>query len=218
MLLTEKASAIIELDKYKIDLRLDFKVIENLHYALQDEFICTYLNIGKMDVLDFISMLENYNESILILLLNVCSDGEYSILETKKLIEGIDDDSKESIFLIFRSVAMQSLIFINKDQENNEENTQEDTKESNNDNKFEEWFNYYYCMAIDKLRMSLEEFYKSTAAQIKERVYRFNLDKKNLYIMTYCDIVKSRNENATENKTQDLEEAAIDVFDFFNRI
>lgn len=215
MLLTEKASAIIELDKYKIDLRLDFKVIENLHYALQDEFICTYLNIGKMDVLDFISMLENYNESILILLLNVCSDGEYSILETKKLIEGIDDGSKESIFLIFRSVAMQSLIFINKD----EENTQEDTKEeSNNDNKFEEWFNYYYCMAIDKLRMSLEEFYKSTAAQIKERVYRFNLDKKNLYIMTYCDIVKSRNENATENKTQDLEEAAIDVFDFFNRI
>lgn len=215
MLLTEKASAIIELYKYKIDLRLDFKVIENLHYALQDEFICTYLNIGKMDVLDFISMLENYNESILILLLNVCSDGEYSILETKKLIEGIDDGSKESIFLIFRSVAMQSLIFINKD----EENTQEDTKEeSNNDNKFEEWFNYYYCMAIDKLRMSLEEFYKSTAAQIKERVYRFNLDKKNLYIMTYCDIVKSRNENATENKTQDLEEAAIDVFDFFNRI
>lgn len=216
MLLTEKASAIIELDKYKIDLRFDFKVIENLHYALKDDFICTYLGIEKMDVLDFIATLENYNEGILILLLNVSSNGEYSILELKKLMEIIDDRSKESIFLIFRSVAMQSLIFINKDQENSEENTQEDTKED--DNKFEEWFNYYYCMAIDKLKMNLEEFYKATPAQIKERVYRLNLDKKNLYIMTYCDVMKARSENATvNNKIQDIEEVT-DVFDFFNRI
>lgn len=218
MLLTEKASARIELNDYKIDLRFDFKIIENLHYALKDDFICTYLGLEKMDVLDFISTLENYNEGTLILLLNVCSNGEYSILELKKLLEEIDEMSKESIFLIFKSVVMQSLVFINKEEEIEEK--AEDTKEENeDDNKFETWFNYYYCMAIDKLNMDLEGFYKSTPAQIKERVYRLNLDKKNLYIMTYCDIVKARNENTNIDKIKapDIEEAK-DVYDFFNRI
>lgn len=217
MLLTEKANARIELDDYKIDLRFDFKVIENLHYALKDDFICTYLGIEKMDVLDFISKLESYNEGTLILLLNVCSNGEYSILELKKLLEIIDDMSKESIFLIFKSVVMQSLIFINKEEKENEESVKDTKEESNDDNKFEEWFNYYYCMSIDKLSMSLEEFYKATPSQIKERVYRLNLDKKNLYIMTYCEVMNARSENTNNNKISEVEEAT-NMYDFFSRI
>lgn len=217
MLLTEKANARIELDDYKIDLRFDFKVIENLHYALKDDFICTYLGIEKMDVLDFISKLESYNEGTLILLLNVCSNGEYSILELKKLLEIIDDVSKESIFLIFKSVVMQSLIFINKEEKENEESVKDTKEESNDDNKFEEWFNYYYCMSIDKLSMSLEEFYKATPSQIKERVYRLNLDKKNLYIMTYCEVMNARSENTNNNKISEVEEAT-NMYDFFSRI
>lgn len=217
MLLTEKANARIELDDYKIDLRFDFKVIENLHYALKDDFICTYLCIEKMDVLDFISKLEDYNEGILILLLNVCSNAEYSILELKKLMEIIDTMSKESIFLIFKTIIMQSLIFINKEEKENEESVEDTKEESNDDNKFEEWFNYYYCMSIDKLNMGLEEFYKATPSQIKERVYRLNLDKRNLYIMTYCEVMKARSENTNKNKIPDIEEAT-NMYDFFNRI
>lgn len=217
MLLTEKANAKIELDDYKINLRFDFKIIENLHYALNDDFICTYLGIEKIGVLDFISTLENYNESILILLLNVCSNGEYSILELKKLLEVIDDMNKESIFLIFKTIIMQSLIFINKEEKENEESVEDNKKESNDDNKFEEWFNYYYCMAIDRLSMSLEEFYNATPSQIKERIYRLNLDKKNLYIMTYCEVMNARSKNTNKNKITEVEEAT-NMFDFFNRI
>lgn len=214
MLLTEKAKATVEINKITIDLRLDFRVIENLHYGLQDEVILNYLNMGyKIDFLDLLGKLEEYDERFLTLFLNVSCDCKYTIIDIDRELKTLKREEKEYLSLVLRSLIIQSLIFVNE--EESKEEKIEDNEEYDND-KFEKWFNYFYCLAIDKLKMPLSDFYNSTPAQIKERVYRFNQDKKNIYIMTYCDIMKARNSNVNI-EGEDVEEVE-DMYQFINRI
>lgn len=215
MLLTEKAKAKVEINKLKIDLRLDFKVIENLHYALQDNIILSYLNIDyKIDFLDLLEKLEEYNEGFLALFLNVCCDCKYDILEIDKELKTLKQEEKEHLLLILRSLIIQSLVFNNKDEENNADKKEDDDNEKDED-KFEQWFNYFYCLAIDKLKMTLSDFYNSTPSQLKERSYRFNQEQKNIYIMTYCEVMNARNGNV--ERKQDVEEVT-DMYQFISRI
>lgn len=214
MLLTEKATAIVEINKLKINLRLDFRIIENLHYALKDNVILNYLKIEeKIDFLDLLGRLEEYDERFLALFLNVCCDCKYTIIEIDRELKTLKREEKEYLSMVLRSLIIQSLIFVN------EEERAEDKKENNEEyynNKFEKWFNYFYCLAIDKLKMTLSAFYNSTPAQIKERSYRFNQEQKNTYIMTYCNIMKSRNSNVNTKK-EEVEEVS-DMYQFINRI
>lgn len=64
-------------------------------------------------------------------------------------------------------------------------------------------------MAIDKLKISFDDFLKSTAAQIKERVNRINIDFKNNFGVY--------NTNRADNKENTVEEVS-DIRDFFNMI
>lgn len=214
MLLTEKATAIVEINKLKIDLALDFRIIENLHYALRDNIILNYLKIEeKLDFLDLLGRLEEYNERFLALFLNVSCDCKYTIIDIDRELKTLKREEKEYLLLVLRSLIIQSLIFVN------EEESVEDKKENNKEydsNKFEKWFNYFYCLAIDKLKMTLSDFYNSTPAQIKERSYRFNQEQKNIYINTYCDIMKARNSKVNIKKDE-IEEVS-DMYQFINRI
>ena len=211
MLLTEKATATVEINKLKIDLVLDFRVIENLNYALQDNVILNYLKIReKIDFLDLLGRLEEYDERFLALFLNVSCDCKYTIIEIDRELKTLKREEKEYLSIVLRSLIIQSLIFLN------EEERAEDKKENNEEdnNKFEEWFNHFYCIAIDKLKMSLEDFYNSTPAQLKERDYRFNQQQKNIFIMTYCDIMKARN-GKRNIKREEVEEVS-DMYQFIN--
>ena len=214
MLLTEKATAIVEINKLKIELGLDFRIIENLHYALKDNVILNYLKIKeKIDFLDLLGRLEEYDERFLALFLNVSCDCKYTIIEIDRELKTLKKEEKEYLSIVLRSLIIQSLIFLN------EEESTEDKKENNEEgdnNKFEKWFNYFYCLAIDKLKMTLSDFYNSTPAQIKERAYRFNQEQKKIYIMTYCDIMKARNRNRNI-KIEEVEEVS-DMYQFINRI
>ena len=62
-------------------------------------------------------------------------------------------------------------------------------------------------MAIDKLKISLDEFLNSTAAQIKERVNRINIDFRNNFGVY--------NTNIVDDKEETVEEVN-DIRDFFN--
>lgn len=214
MLLTEKAIANVEINNLEIDLRFDFKVIENLYYALREPFICNLLNVDdNITPLDLINLLENYNESYFILILYACGNGKYSLQEIIDIIKNTDLVDKEAIYYIYKSVVIQSLVFIEDKDDKNKKDNKSNSKKENEKIDFENWFNYYYCMAIDKLKMRLEEFYKSTACAIKERVHRVNVDKKNNYISAYAEVM-----NAKNSKPEVVVEEATSMFDFINRI
>lgn len=214
MLLTEKAQANIVIGKINIDLKFDFRVMENLYYALNDEVICKRLKINNINPLELLSEMEEYNEEHLILIMHTCSNGIYDLEEIENTLKEVDEAEKISVHLIFKSIMVQSLIFIEKkDEEEMDKNDKKNSASRKVD--FEEWFNYYYTMAIDKLKMNINDFYNSTASQIKERVYRVNIDKKNTYILAYVEVIKARNGKNSEVK--EVEEVS-SMYEFINKI
>lgn len=213
MLLTEKAIAKIKLNELEIDLKIDFKVIENLHYALKEEVILNYLKIEKnLDFLDLLGLLEDFNNEILSLFLNVACDCKYTIAEIDRELKTLKENEREGLLLILKSLIIDSLMF--KSDEEEKEREDEDEKEED-ERKFEKWFNYFYCIARDRLKLTLEEFYQSTPAQLKERIYRFNLEEKNILINVYCEVMNARN-GATTEKKETIE--TTDMYDFIRRI
>lgn len=219
MLLTEKAQLNIEIDDLIINFRFDFRVIENLYYALKDELLRERLTIkDSITPLELLEKLDNnYIESYLILILHATSNGKYTLEDIKISLKKIGTEDREGIYILFKNIIMQSLVFVEKQDENKEKSKDENIN-SNNTIDFIEWFNYYYTMSRDKLRMSLDEFYNSTPAHIKERVYRVNVDKKNTYISAYAEITKAQNKNRTNNNDNKQVEEVSSAWEFFRRI
>ena len=136
-------------------------------------------------------------------------NGNISLDEIIESIKHLDINMKKDILYIMQTVMIQSLVYVDKFQERKDNS--DDKKEEKLDayDVFEDWFNYFYVMAIDKLKISFDDFLKSTAAQIKERVNRINIDFKNNFGIY--------NTNIADNKENSVEEVS-DIRDFFNMI
>ena len=214
MLLTEKAKLNINIESIDLEFKFDFRTIENLYYALKEELICRRINIfKKITPLDLLEEMEEYNESYLILMLHATSNAIYTIEEIEILLKELDIKEKLDIYLILKNIVIHSLIFIDKQEEKDNNTVEEKSIKID----FEKWFNHYFVMAIDKLKMSLDEFYNSTPAQIKERVHRVNVDKKNRYISAYCEIIDAKVNTENNSKLKKVEEVS-DVWAFMRRI
>ena len=218
MLLTEKACLNIEINNLKIDFKFDFRVIENLYYGLAEEFICKKLKIKNVTPLQLLEEIVEYNEGYLILLLHSSSNGFYDIDTIINEVNKVSNIDKENIYSIIKNIIIQSLIYIEPKEDDYKKSTsskKENKGEKNYKEVFENWFNYYYTMAIDKLKMTLDHFYNSTPSQIKERVYRINVDKKNTYILAYCEVMKAKaNNERNEPEVEDIS----NPWEFINRI
>ena len=212
MLLTEKPQLNIICGELNIDFNFNFRVIENLYFALKEEFICKKLSIESITPLELLEKLDNkFDEGYFILLLHSSSNGKYDIDTIYEELKKLDLTEKQSIYHMFKSIILQSLIYI---ESKTEEYKNEIKKEQRNSKEiFEDWFNYYYTMSIDKLKVKMDEFYNSTPAQLKERINRVNIDKKNTYILSYVEVMKATS-RAEENKVEEVDNA----FDFFKKI
>lgn len=211
MLLTENPKLNLKVNGLDITFKFDFNTIQNLYYGLKDEIICKRLKIEPITPLQLLERFDKeFENGYFILLIHSSMNGDISLDEIIESIKYLDINMKKDILYIMQTVMIQSLVYVDKFQES-KDNSYDDKKEEKLDayDVFEDWFNYFYVMAIDKLKISFDDFLKSTAAQIKERVNRINIDFKNNFGVY--------NTNRADNKENSVEEVS-DIRDFFNMI
>ncbi|MDU4326356.1 MAG: hypothetical protein E7I48_13400 [Clostridium celatum] len=211
MLLTENPKLNLKVNGLDITFKFDFNTIQNLYYGLKDEIICKRLKIEPITPLQLLERFDKeFENGYFILLIHSSMNGDISLDEIIESIKYLDINMKKDILYIMQTVMIQSLVYVDKFQES-KDNSYDDKKEEKLDayDVFEDWFNYFYVMAIDKLKISFDDFLKSTAAQIKERVNRINIDFKNNFGVY--------NTNRADNKENTVEEVS-DIRDFFNMI
>lgn len=210
MLLTENPKLNLKVNGLDITFKFDFNTIQNLYYGLKDEVICKRLKIEPITPLQLLEKVDKeFENGYFILLIHSSMNGNISLDEIIESIKHLDINMKKDILYIMQAVMIQSLVYVDKFQERKD--NYDDKKEEKLDayDVFEDWFNYFYVMAIDKLKISFDDFLKSTAAQIKERVNRINIDFKNNFGIY--------NTNIADNKENSIEEVS-DIRDFFNMI
>ncbi|WP_195989806.1 hypothetical protein [Clostridium sp. D53t1_180928_C8] len=210
MLLTENPKLNLKVNGLDITFKFDFNTIQNLYYGLKDEVICKRLKIEPITPLQLLEKVDKeFENGYFILLIHSSMNGNISLDEIIESIKHLDINMKKDILYIMQAVMIQSLVYVDKFQERKDNS--DDKKEEKLDayDVFEDWFNYFYVMAIDKLKISFDDFLKSTAAQIKERVNRINIDFKNNFGIY--------NTNIADNKENSIEEVS-DIRDFFNMI
>lgn len=210
MLLTENPKLNLKVNGLDITFKFDFNTIQNLYYGLKDEVICKRLKIEPITPLQLLEKVDKeFENGYFILLIHSSMNGNISLDEIIESIKHLDINMKKDILYIMQTVMIQSLVYVDKFQERKDNS--DDKKEEKLDayDVFEDWFNYFYVMAIDKLKISFDDFLKSTAAQIKERVNRINIDFKNNFGIY--------NTNIADNKENSVEEVS-DIRDFFNMI
>lgn len=210
MLLTENPKLNLKVNGLDITFKFDFNTIQNLYYGLKDEIICKRLKIEPITPLQLLEKVDKeFENGYFILLIHSSMNGNISLDEIIESIKHLDINMKKDILYIMQTVMIQSLVYVDKFQERKDNS--DDKKEEKLDayDVFEDWFNYFYVMAIDKLKISFDDFLKSTAAQIKERVNRINIDFKNNFGIY--------NTNIADNKENSVEEVS-DIRDFFNMI
>ena len=211
MLLTENPKLNLKVNGLDITFKFDFNTIQNLYYGLKDEIICKRLKIEPITPLQLLEKFDKkFENGYFILLIHSSMNGDISLDEIIESIKYLDVNMKKDILYIMQTVMIQSLVYVDKFHES-KDNSDDDKKEEKLDayDVFEDWFNYFYVMAIDKLKISFDDFLKSTAAQIKERVNRINIDFKNNFGVY--------NTNIADNKENTVEEVS-DIRDFFNMI
>lgn len=211
MLLTENPQLNLKINNLDITFKFNFNTIQNLYYGLKDEIICKRLKIEPITPLQLLERFDKeFENGYFILLIHSSMNGDISLDEIIESIKYLDINMKKDILYIMQTVMIQSLVYVDKFQES-KDNSYDDKKEEKLDayDVFEDWFNYFYVMAIDKLKISFDDFLKSTAAQIKERVNRINIDFKNNFGVY--------NTNRADNKENTVEEVS-DIRDFFNMI
>lgn len=210
MLLTENPKLNLKINDLDITFKFNFNTIQNLYYGLKDKIICKKLKIKSITPLQLLEQLDKeFEDGYLVLLIHSSMDGNISLDKIIENVSDLDVITKKDVLYIMKTVIVQSLVYIDKFENKAESSKKEEKNESLDAyDIFEDWFNYFYVMAIDKLKISFDEFLVSTAAQIKERINRVNTDLRiNLGVYT-SNIVEK----------EDTVEEVNDIRDFFNMI
>lgn len=210
MLLTENPKLNLKINDLDITFKFNFNTIHNLYYGLKDKIICKKLKIKSITPLQLLEQLDKeFEDGYLVLLIHSSMDGNISLDKIIENVSDLDVITKKDVLYIMKTVIVQSLVYIDKF----EKKAESSKKEGKNEfldayDIFEDWFNYFYVMAIDKLKISFDEFLISTAAQIKERINRVNTDLR-INLGVYSSNIVEK---------EDTVEEVNDIRDFFNMI
>lgn len=210
MLLTENPKLNFKINDLDITFKFNFNTIQNLYYGLKDKIICKKLKIKSITPLQLLEQLDKeFEDGYLVLLLHSAMDGNISLDKIIENVSDLDVITKKDILYIMKTIMVQSLVYIDKFEKKSENSKKEEKNDSLDAyDIFEDWFNYFYVMAIDKLRISFDEFLNSTAAQIKERIHRVNIDLR-INLGVYSPNIVEK---------EDTVEEVNDIRDFFNMI
>lgn len=210
MLLTENPKLNLKINDLDITFKFNFNTIHNLYYGLKDKIICKKLKIKSITPLQLLEQLDKeFEDGYLVLLIHSSMDGNISLDKIIENVSDLDIITKKHILYIMKTVIVQSLVYIDKFEKEAESSKKEEKNEFLDAyDIFEDWFNYFYVMAIDKLKISFDEFLISTAAQIKERINRVNTDLR-INLGVYSSNIVEK---------EDTVEEVNDIRDFFNMI
>lgn len=210
MLLTENPKLNLKINDLDITFKFNFNTIQNLYYGLKDKIICKKLKIKSITPLQLLEQLDKeFKDGYLVLLIHSSMDGNISLDKIIENVSDLDVITKKDVLYIMKTVMVQSLVYIDKFEKKAESSKKEEKNESLDAyDIFEDWFNYFYVMAIDKLKISFDEFLISTAAQIKERINRVNIDLR-INLGVYSSNIVEK---------EDTVEEVNDIRDFFNMI
>lgn len=210
MLLTENPKLNLKINDLDITFKFNFNTIHNLYYGLKDKIICKKLKIKSITPLQLLDQLDKeFEDGYLVLLIHSSMDGNISLDKIIENVSDLDVITKKDVLYIMKTVIVQSLVYIDKFEKKAESSKKEEKNESLDAyDIFEDWFNYFYVMAIDKLKISFDEFLVSTAAQIKERINRVNTDLR-INLGVYSSNIVEK---------EDTVEEVNDIRDFFNMI
>ena len=210
MLLTENPKLNLKINDLDITFKFNFNTIHNLYYGLKDKIICKKLKIKSITPLQLLEQLDKeFEDGYLVLLIHSSMDGNISLDKIIENVSDLDIITKKHILYIMKTVIVQSLVYIDKFEKKAESSKKEEKNEFLDAyDIFEDWFNYFYVMAIDKLKISFDEFLISTAAQIKERINRVNTDLR-INLGVYSSNIVEK---------EDTVEEVNDIRDFFNMI
>lgn len=223
MLLTNKNTITITINDIEIEVLLNFRTLENLYNLILDKDLNETFNINDMSPLELVKDLDNGVNELdnLAALLFCMSNGKIEFFELKSALETFDEDSFYVFLKIVKKTIVEQIIYVETTDSHNDVNNldNENTDILHNKMKdFEDYFNYFYLISTTELKYSLEEFYTSTPKKIKASISVFNMNRRNILIKVYNEIMSANNTSNTNTNIKENIEIATDANTFFSRI
>lgn len=217
MLLLNKPTLQLEFEQgFSINLQWDFNTLYNIDILLKDKYIKSKLHSVAETPL---KIYESIKDNLGVILYASCSDVENDFVKIVNFMDNIENEEfADSLCSLIQNVIFQSINYI----EPKDETVSGDTEASNTkvdtrtpSEVWEDYFNYFYCLAVDELNMTEEEFLNSTPNMIKERAYRQKIRFLNREIELYIKLHSSNGKGAEEDNEVII---CDDLFDFANKL
>lgn len=218
MLLLNKPTLQLEFEQgFNINLQWNFDTLYNIDILLRDKYIKTKLHSVAETPL---KIYDSIKDNLGVILYASCSDVENDFVKIVEFMDNIENEEfADSLCSLIQNVIFQSINYIEPKDEIVSEgktkasNTKADTRTPSE--IWEDYFNYFYCLAIDELNMSEEEFLSSTPNMLKERAYRHKIRFLNREIELYIKLHSGSGEGAEEDNEVII---CDDLFDFANKL
>lgn len=215
MLLLNKPTLQLEFEQgFSINLQWDFNTLYNIDILLRDKYIKSKLHTTAETPLQ---ICENIKDNLGVILYASCSDVENDFVKIINFIDNIENEEfADSLYVLIQNIIFQSINYVEPVDETVESSkTSKTTDDRTPMELWEDYFNYFYALAVDTLNMTEEEFLKSTPNQIKERAYRHKITFLNREIELYLKL-HSSNGNSKEEENEVI--ICDDLFDLANRL
>ena len=218
MLLLNKPTLQLEFKQgFSINLQWNFDTLYNIDILLRDKYIKTKLHSVAETPL---KIYDSVKDNLGVILYASCSDVEEDFSKIVNFMDNIENEEfADSLCSLIQNVIFQSINYIEpKDESEGKSkasNTKADTDTRTPSEVWEDYFNYFYCLAVDELNMTEEELLNSTPNIIKERVYRQKSRFLNREIELYIKVHSGSGEDIKEENEVII---CDDLFDFANKL
>lgn len=200
MLLLNTPQLYLEFEQgFSITLKWTFETLYNIDLLLKDDYIKNKLHTIAETPLQ---IYESIKDNLGVILYCCCADVENDFCKIVEFIENIDNEEfADDLCKLIQNIIFQSINYI----EPKDDSENKATKPSVEDNRepmevWEDYFNYFYCLAIDELNMTDDQFLNSTPNQVKERGYRQKIRFLNKEIELYLKIHGGSSNNSKEEE------------------
>lgn len=218
MLLLNKPTLQLEFEQgFSINLQWNFDTLYNIDILLRDKYIKTKLHSVAETPL---KIYDSIKDNLGVILYASCSDVENDFVKIVEFMDNIENEEfADTLCSLIQNIIFQSINYIEPKDDSASEgktkasNTKADTRTPSE--VWEEYFNYFYCLAVDELNMTEDEFLSSTPNQIKERAYRHKIRFLNREIELYLKLHSGNGKGAEEENEVII---CDDLFDFANKL